>query len=180
MSPQENEELLVDKAKHRDQDALIELVRLHSQTVLNDLHRKFPSLNGTCEQIVNSLPGKLWNWKKLDQLHAPALPLLIKVARNEAITSLRQRVHECALTEDALTAYEAKQSSERAIIESIQLTEVLAAVDELPPAIAQAVLAYLEEKDYKEAARQARCSQATYFKRIRRGVELLRIRFSLK
>src|SRR5262249_17102102 len=175
----DSEDALIDQAKRRNYDALSALINLHYQAILGDLHLRFPSLNGTCEEIVRGLSTKLWKWNGLSDLHAPVLPLLITADRNEARSVLRRHKHECPLDESTLR-HATTPSPEADVFQRDQLAKVMQAIDhpDFPAEEADAITAVLEGLDYKEAAQKQQCSVAAWYARFNRGIARLRRRFS--
>lgn len=170
---QDSKESLLLAAKNGDFAAVSELVQLYRPYLLSVLHARFPSLNGTCEDVVQMIPFKLRRHGIPPELTVERLPAyLVKIAKNTAVSDYRQ--HErFGQYDEATTDRAVTPSPEGDIIRQDLVDKVNKLIAALPPKSRNAVEAFLIYGQHQDAARMLGCPVQTFWDRYQRAIDRL-------
>ena len=98
-----NDQTLIDKIRHRDQEAMVALHESYASLIYSIVYRVLKDSVST-EEAVQDAFMKVWqNAIQFDAQRGPLVAWLIGIARNVAIDKLRQRGRQVIVAEDHAT-----------------------------------------------------------------------------
>lgn len=177
-----DDETLLEQSA-RDPDAFAVFYARHARTILAFFAARTRNPEDAADLMAETLAAALLGAPRFRRARGPALGWLFGIAQHK-LTDSRRRGH-------VESAARAKLGLERMSLDDDDLARVtelidvgrdphtLVALSELPAAQREAVLAHvLDERAYREIARDTGCSEALIRQRVSRGLRALRHRLA--
>jgi RNA polymerase sigma factor (sigma-70 family) len=175
-----DDETLLEQSA-RDPDAFAVFYARHARTILAFFAARTREPEDAADLMAETLAAALLGASRFRRARGPALGWLFGIAQHKLTDSRRRgRVEHAARAKLGLERMSLDDDALARVTELIDVgrdPNALLALSELPATQREAVLAHvLGERDYRDIARDAACSEALIRQRVSRGLRALRHR----